>query len=120
MGMYVSVRGWIELDHRQRQDAERIIERSPDDHYSGGWGWPQKPFNWTLNLFYGGDIRESAIPEIRDQVKQLALLPPTDEDGDRPRGLFIVNDERGHIESWQVQHGEVLSVPAPQLGWLAT
>jgi hypothetical protein len=35
MGMYASVRGWIELDHKQRQRAEQIIEQAQDDHYSG-------------------------------------------------------------------------------------
>lgn len=45
MGMYVSVRGWVELDFVQKSDAERIIEADADNLYSGGWAWPAKPFN---------------------------------------------------------------------------
>lgn len=54
MGMYVSVRGWVELDFAQREAAERIIRVDEDDLYSGGWGWPSRHFNWTSYLFYGG------------------------------------------------------------------
>jgi hypothetical protein len=74
--MYVSVRGWIELDHSLRPSAEEIIEQARDIHPSGGWSFPAKPFNWALYLFYGGDIRETALPWIRDQIIQLAAPPP--------------------------------------------
>jgi hypothetical protein len=120
MGMYASVRGWIELDHKQRRQAEQIIEQAQDDPYSGGWGFPARPFNWTLYLFYGGDVREQALPQIRAQIERLAFLPPADEDGDRPRGLFVVTDERGNAERWEIQEGSVFTHAAPDFGWLAT
>ncbi|HZE32291.1 MAG TPA: hypothetical protein VE198_12750 [Actinoallomurus sp.] len=41
------------------------------------------------------------LPEIRAQIELLASLPPVDDDGDWPRGLFIVTDERGNAESWE-------------------
>src|SRR5689334_1311633 len=107
MGMYVSVRGWIELDHKQRQSAEQIIEQAHDGHYSGGWAFPIKPFNWTLYLFYGGDVREPALPEIRDQIERLASLPPVDSDGDSPRGLFIVTDEGDNVERREIRGGSI-------------
>jgi hypothetical protein len=69
MGMYASVRGWIELDHKQRRQ------------------------------------REQALPRIRAQIERLASLPPVDDDGDRPRGLFLVTDERGNAGRWELQEG---------------
>jgi hypothetical protein len=120
MGMYASVRGWIELDHKQRQRAEHIIEQAQDGFYSDGWSFPAKPFNWTLYLFYGGDVREQALPEIREQIERLASLPPVDDDGDLPRGLFIVTDERGNAESWEIREGSIRTRTAPEFGWLAT
>lgn len=118
--MYVSVRGWLELDFAQRPDAERIIEASADGHYSGGWGWPAQPFNWTLYLFYGGDVRDSAVADLRAQVQRLADLPPVDEDDDRPRGMIMVTDELGHALWRQIRDGSVLDAPASGLDWLAT
>jgi hypothetical protein len=117
--MYISVRGWLELDFAWRSEAERVIGAAGDDPYSGGWAWPVKPFNWTLYLFYGGDVREGALRDVRSQVERLAALPPVDEDGDRPRGVFVITDERGQARSWHVRDGVVLDVPAPEFGWLA-
>ncbi|MDI6105891.1 hypothetical protein QLQ12_45700 [Actinoplanes sp. NEAU-A12] len=94
MGMYASARGWVEIDFKQRSSAEEIIRRHEDWHYSGSWPFPAKPFNWTLYLFYGCDIREDELPSLRAQVTELAALPAIDEDGDRARGLFLVTDER--------------------------
>jgi hypothetical protein len=118
MGMYASVRGWIEVDHEQRGAVEKIIEWNRDGHYSGGWGFPSAPFNWSLYVFYGGDIREGGLPWLREQVTQMAALPPIDDDGDRPRGLFLVTDERGNADVWQIRDGSLSDRPAPELSWL--
>jgi hypothetical protein len=40
MGIYASVRGWLEIDLNQRAAAEEIIERHRHDLYSGGWAFP--------------------------------------------------------------------------------
>ncbi len=65
MGMYASVRGWLEIDFEQRVTAERIIGQNRHELYSGGWAFPSSPFNWSLYLFYGGDIRHSVVPAHR-------------------------------------------------------
>jgi hypothetical protein len=118
MGTYVSVRGWIELDHSQRPAAEEIIEQARDDLYSDGWSFPAKPFNWTLYVFYGGDIRVTALPWIHDQIVQLAALPPVDDDGDRPAGLLLVTHEHGQTERWEIRDGSVHAHPAAEFDWL--
>ncbi|SBT39018.1 hypothetical protein [Micromonospora auratinigra] len=118
MGRYASVRGWLEIDFAQRSAAEQVIERSRDELYSGGWAFPPKPFNWTLYLFYGGDLRQSELPWLRDQVAQLAVLPPVDDDNDRPRGMFLVTlDDREPAVMWQVREGRLDEVPAAELSW---
>ena len=116
--MYASARGWVEIDIKQRSSAEEIIQRHQDGQYSGGWAFPAKPFNWTLYLFYGGDIREGELPWLRAQVTALAALSAIDEDGDRPRGLFLITDERGGAVTWQIRDGGLEEFPAPSLSWL--
>jgi len=54
-------------------------------------------------VFYGGDIREAHLPWLRDQVRDLAALPPVDDDGDMPLGLFVVSDERAAVRVWEVR-----------------
>ena len=116
--MYASVRGWLEIGFAQRVTAERIIERNRHDLYSGGWAFPSAPFNWSLYLFYGGDIREGELGWLRGQINELAAMPAVDEDGDRPAGLFLVTDERGNADIWQIRNGTLQERPAPGLKWL--
>jgi hypothetical protein len=118
MGMYASVRGWLEVDRRQRAAVEAVIEDARRDLYSGGWAFPERPFNWALYVFYGGDIREAELPWLRGQVQAMAALPPADDDGDRPVGLFVVSDERGAVSAWEVRDGIVRDRPAPELSWV--
>jgi hypothetical protein len=78
MGMYASVRGWLEAGHQQREAFEAVIAEARRDLYSGGWAFPERPFNWALYVFYGGDIRQAELPWLREQVERMAaLLPPT-------------------------------------------
>lgn len=118
MGMYASARGWLEIDFKQRGAAEEIIQRHRHDLYSGGWAFPAAPFNWVLYLFYGGDIRLAELPWLREQVTELAAMPPVDDDGDRPAGLFVITDEYGGAARWQIRDGAVRELPAGSLAWL--
>jgi hypothetical protein len=118
MGMYASARGWLQIDFKQRSSAEEIIRRYEHDLYSGGWAFPVAPFNWTLYLFYGGDIREGELSWLREQITELAAMPPIDDDGDRPAGLFLITDERGGAVVWQVREGSVGERLATSLAWL--
>ena len=120
MGMYAYVRGWLEIDFEQRVIAERIIEQNHHELYSGGWAFPSRPFNWSLYLFYGGDIRQHEVPWLRGQVEQLARMSPVDEDNDWPRGLFVVTtDEHEGAQTWQIRDAVVTELPAPNLSWLS-
>ena len=116
--MYASVRGWLEADHQQREAIEAVIEAARRDLYSGGWGFPERPFNWALYVFYGGGIGEAELPWLREQVETMAALPPVDDDGDMPVGLFVISDERGAVGVWEVRDGFVRDRSAPELSWV--
>ena len=117
MGMFVSVRGWLQVDHKQREAVESIIATAHQDLYSGGWGFPVRPFNWSLYVFYGGDIKEAELPWLRSQVSQIAGLP-ADDDGDMPLGLFLVSDERAAVSTWQIRDGALHDQPSPEFAWV--
>ncbi|MFI6101391.1 hypothetical protein ACIA8G_38085 [Lentzea sp. NPDC051213] len=118
--MYVAVRGWLEFDQEQLAQVEEVLAKYSHDPYAGGWALPSKPFNWTLYVFYGGDIRESAVSSFREQVAELARMEPVDDDLDMPVGFFLLTDERKQSTSWTVRAGGVAETLAPQeLRWFA-
>jgi hypothetical protein len=44
VGVYVSVRGWLECDQKQLDAVQAIITSRDDNHYTGGWGLPPGSF----------------------------------------------------------------------------
>jgi len=116
--MYMSVRGWLQADHQQREAIEAIIGAARRDLYSGGWGFPDRPFNWSLYVFYGGDIQEGELSWLREQVESMAAMPPVDDDGDMPAGLFVISDERAAVHVWEIRDGMLRDRPAPELSWV--
>ncbi|WP_240634311.1 MULTISPECIES: hypothetical protein [Streptomyces] len=88
-----------------------MISKNVDGHYSGGWGFPDRPFNWTSFVFYGGDIQEGDVPWLYDQLKEIARLSVSDVDGPGIQGLFVATSEvKGAVE-WQIRDGGVHIVP---------
>jgi hypothetical protein len=78
----------------------------PRSHSANVSGLPERPFNWTLYVFYGGDIRKAELPWLAaGQVESMAALPPVDDDGDMPVGLFVVSDERAVVSVWKCVMG---------------
>ncbi|CAL9574115.1 hypothetical protein SUDANB120_04910 [Streptomyces sp. enrichment culture] len=112
MGVYVSVRGWLECDETQLAAIQEIISSHADDHYSHGWTTPRRQVNWTRYVFYGADIRESALDWFTDQLGEMAQIPASDEDGDLVRGLFLAGHEAGGGTEWQVRDGRLAVSPA--------
>ncbi|MEU8777142.1 hypothetical protein [Streptomyces sp. NPDC048606] len=111
MGVYVSVRGWLECDERQLAAAREIIASHQDDLYSHGWATPARHVNWTHYLFYGADIRASAVDWLLDQIREIARIPASDEDGDRVTGLFLATHESDGTAEWQVREGRLSIAP---------
>jgi hypothetical protein len=102
-----------------RSPVEAVIAAARRDLYSGGWAFPERPSNWTLYAFYGGDIREAELPWLRGQVQSMAALPPpADDDGGMSVGPFVISDERAAVSAWEVRDGVVRDRPAPELAWV--
>ncbi|WP_327696780.1 hypothetical protein [Streptomyces sp. NBC_00459] len=108
MGVYVSIRGWLECDEKQLAAVHEITSSHEDNHYTSGWGSPRQHVNWTHYLFYGADIRESALDWFTDQIEKIARIPASDDDGDRVRGLFLVSHESDGMAEWQIRDGQLL------------
>ncbi|MBC6449464.1 hypothetical protein [Actinokineospora xionganensis] len=107
MGVYVSVRGWLECDDKQFEAIRAIIAAHEDGHYSGGWGRPGRPVGWAKYVFYCADIRWQAVGWFLGQVREIARIPPSNDDNDLVRGLFFLSHEIEGMSEWQVRGGEV-------------
>jgi hypothetical protein len=62
---------------------------------------------------------EAQLPWLREQVKIMAALPPADDDGDMPTGLFVISDERAAVSAWEVRDGMVHDRSAFGLAWVS-
>ncbi|EYT80832.1 hypothetical protein CF54_23125 [Streptomyces sp. Tu 6176] len=111
MVVYVSVRGWLECDGSQLAAVKEIIAGNTDEHYSGGWGFPVRRFNWTSYVFYGGDVREESVSWLLDQLTEMAALPAEHDDFPKVQGLFMLTHEVEGLVEWQVRDGGVHVVP---------
>ncbi|MET7438462.1 hypothetical protein ACFYQQ_13525 [Streptomyces sp. NPDC005496] len=112
MGVYESIRGGLECDATQLAAVRKVISSHEDDHYSDGWGSPRRHVNWAHYIFYGADIRESAVDWFADQIKEIARIPASDDDGDLVQGLFLVSHEIAGTSEWQVRDGRLFTSPA--------
>lgn len=112
MGVYVSIRGWLECDETQLTAIQGIISSHEDHHYTNGWGSPRRHVNWTHYIFYGADIRESALDWFTDQIREIARIPASDDDGDLVQGVFLVSHEVDGTAEWQVRDGQFFITPA--------
>lgn len=111
MGIYVSVRGWLECDERQLAAIRETIAAHDDGHYSNGWAVPRQHVNWTHYIFYGADIRESAVDQMVGHLREIASIPASDSDGDRVTGLFFASHETTGMNEWQIREGHVFVTP---------
>lgn len=48
----------------------------------------------------------------------MAALPPVDDDGYMPVGLFVISDERAAVHVWEVRDGIVHERRSPELAWV--
>ncbi|MGW4195548.1 hypothetical protein [Streptomyces sp. NPDC005004] len=113
MGVYVSVRGWLECDESQLRAVQEIVAAHDDGHhYTSGWGVPRRHVNWTHYVFFGADIRESALDWFTGQIEEIARIPASDDDGDLVQGLFLVSHEVDGMSEWQVRDGRLFIAPA--------
>ncbi|MFM9441499.1 hypothetical protein [Streptomyces acidiscabies] len=113
MGVFVSVRGWLECDDRQLAAVHDIVRAADEGFYRGGWSFPA-PINWTRYAFFGADLRAGETPWLLDQLRQIAELPASDADGDLVTGFFLATHEVEGASQWQIRDGDLHSTPAPE------
>jgi hypothetical protein len=108
VGVYVTVRGWLECDRTQLAMIEAITSsEGPDRPYAGGWTFSQRQCAWTSLIFFGADLRQESVPEVLDQLRAIARLPASDEDNDLVSGLFLASHETEGTREWHIHSGAV-------------
>jgi hypothetical protein len=112
VAVYVSIRGWLECDEEQVAAIQDIVSTGDGGLYSGGWSFPREPFNWIRYVFFGGDVRQEAIPGFLGHLVEIARIPASDSDNDLVLGLFLASHEVDGMEEWQIRDGQVLVSPA--------
>ncbi|WP_232838524.1 hypothetical protein [Streptomyces geranii] len=50
----------------------------------------------------------------RDQLTEMAALPPSDEDDSGVQGLFMVTHELDGLVEWQIRDGGIHDVPGDE------
>ena len=112
MGVYLSVRGWLDCQDEQLEAIQEVIRRHDDGFYSGGWSTARGP-NGALCVVYCGTIRESGAEWLLAQLREAAVIPPPADPEDTVRGLFLVHHDESGMQEWQVRDGKVLVEPLP-------
>ncbi|MFD4675380.1 hypothetical protein ACFWNN_37015 [Lentzea sp. NPDC058450] len=112
MALYVSVRGWLELAHEHRDAVREVLDEHEHDLYSAGWHVPERWFNSTLYVTYGGNVRADWVDWVRAHVAEIAKF--VDEHGDHPVGFFVLTGEMDYGRAWLVRDGEVHEGAPPE------
>ncbi|WP_255948502.1 hypothetical protein [Streptomyces odontomachi] len=50
-------------------------------------------------------------PRFVDQIREIARIPASDDDGDLVRGLFLASHEIDGTTEWQVRGGRLVVLP---------
>jgi hypothetical protein len=82
MAYFYSLRGWLELEAEQFEQAIALVkslqmsyEKDPKPGlYLQGWCWGESPVNWTRYLFYGADVTAEGLEWFQDTLIKLLAL----------------------------------------------
>jgi hypothetical protein len=112
MGIYISIRGWLECDDLQLEAIWKIILKY-EDYYSGGWETPRTQYNGTF-IFYVANVREQALPWFLEQLRAIAVTRASMHQGDEDyvRGFFLTSHEVDGMSEFHVYNGQVFVTPA--------
>lgn len=97
MGVYVSIRGWIEADGKQLAQIRDLIERDEDHvgHYAESWCFQAVGGGFSRFVFFGCTVRVAEVEQVRAQVRRIAETVVS-QDGsslDHPQGDFLLEHE---------------------------
>lgn len=97
MGIYVSIRGWIEANAEQLPLIRAVIENDEDGvgHLADSWYFPTTGGGYSRFVYFGCTVRESEVPRIRAQIHRISETIKTHDgcDTDCPQGDFLVEHE---------------------------
>ena len=97
MGVFVSVRGWIDACNESLPLIRALIERDEDElgGYTESWCFQKVGGGGGSFVFFGGVIRAAAVERVQRQVRRIAETVIT-HDGqyvDYPQGDFLLEHE---------------------------
>ena len=102
MGVFVSIRGWIEADDEQLPLIRALIERDEDDvgDYSRSWCFQKVGGGFSRFVFFGCTVRSVAVKQVRAQVRRLAenVVSHDGPHVDHPQGDFLFEHESHETE----------------------
>lgn len=97
MGVYVSVRGWIECNREQWPlvTAEILsFHQKTLSHLANSWSLPNTGGGYSRFVFFGCTIRESEVEDLKSLFVHLASTSTRDgECIDHLDGLFTISHE---------------------------
>ena len=97
MGVYVSIRGWIETCVEQLPLIRAVIEQDEDEigDYTHSWCFPAAGGGFSCFVFFGCTVRTVAVESLRAQVRRIAETVKTydGESVDFPEGDFLLEHE---------------------------
>jgi hypothetical protein len=124
VGIFYSVRGWLEMDDVQYDRLKDAILNETDEqliHYVASWHFPDRGGGYSRFAFFGCTVRDIDLTDIKQQLQRLTLEVTSDDDDliDYMEGLFHSTHEDGSREIiWRLDkgqlHEQVCAPPSPQ------
>jgi hypothetical protein len=110
MGLYYSVRGWLEADEEQVGQIKRIVAENVDGNpYGESWCFQDRGGGYSRFVFFGCTVRDVSLAEVRAQVARIAETVSSRDgaDLDFVEGVFNVAAEDESVRlSWQCRAGQ--------------
>ena len=105
MGVFVSIRGWVEVCDEHVPLIRALIERDEDHigHYADAWCFQTFGGGFSRFVFFGCTVRAAAVVQVRAQVRRIAETVVTHDgpDVDYPQGDFLLEHESHESEPEQ-------------------
>jgi hypothetical protein len=110
MGIFYSVRGWLEMDDVQHNRLKDIILNETNEqliHYIASWHFPDRGGGYSRFAFFGCTVRDIDLTKIKQQL-QWITIEITGDDGDRVEGFFnSTHEDASHEIVWRLDKGQL-------------
>jgi hypothetical protein len=108
MGIFYSVRGWLELDDESIRQVQRIIDSNIDQSpYTNSWHFPRGG-GFSRFAFFGCTVRDTSLDKVKQQIQRIATTVNS-QDGDCTdyvEGIFHIAPEDDSFEMvWKCKDG---------------